>query len=139
MLWKNKLFYPGRNAQNGFILHAFGFLDVLIPMAQVLRLYIQVFLNYGLYVCIILETAHHRTTYRIFATLLIKPHLKKIAAKCSKFLQQLYFFLTGRSRIFFDKDQISSGGVKGSCKRGYGGEDQNGVFAKFPLFSETQT
>ena len=38
----------------------YRFLDVPIPMAQVLRLYIQIFLSYGLYVCIILETAHHR-------------------------------------------------------------------------------
>ena len=35
------LFWPGRNAQNGLILHAFEFLDMLIPMTQVLRLYIQ--------------------------------------------------------------------------------------------------
>ena len=40
-----------------------GFLEVLIPITQVLRLYIQMFLSYGLYVCIILETAHHRTTF----------------------------------------------------------------------------
>ena len=47
----------------------YRFLDVLIPMAQVLRLYIQMFLSYGLYVCIILETAHHRTTFRIFCNI----------------------------------------------------------------------
>ena len=40
-----------------------------IPMAQVLRLYIQIFLSYGLYVCIILEIAHHRTTFRIFCNI----------------------------------------------------------------------
>ena len=33
-----------------------------IPMAQVLKLYIDIFLSDGLYVCIILETAHHRIT-----------------------------------------------------------------------------
>ena len=38
-------------------------------MAQVLRLYIQIFLSYGLYVCIILETAHHRTTFGIFCNI----------------------------------------------------------------------
>ena len=55
----------GRNAQNGLILHAFRFLDMPIPIAQVWRLYIQMFVSYGLYVCIILEAAHHRTTFGI--------------------------------------------------------------------------
>ena len=46
-------------------------------------------------------------------TLLKILHLKKIARKCSIFLHQLYFFLMGKSRIFWgDKDQISSGGDK---------------------------
>ena len=40
-----------------------------IPMAQVLRLYIQIFLSYELYVCIILETAHHWTTFGIFCNI----------------------------------------------------------------------
>ena len=34
-------FNQGRNAPNSLILHAYKFLDMLIPMAQVLRLYIQ--------------------------------------------------------------------------------------------------
>ena len=50
-------------------------MDMLIPMAQVLRLYIHMFPSHGLYVCINLETAHHRTTF-------------------------MYFFLMGRSRTF---------------------------------------
>ena len=63
------LFQPGGNAQNGLILHVYWFLDMLIPMAQVLRQYIQMFLSYGLYVCITLATAHHRTTFRIFCNI----------------------------------------------------------------------
>ena len=38
-------------------------------MAQVLRLYIQMFLSYGLYVCIIMETAHYRTSFGIFCNI----------------------------------------------------------------------
>ena len=55
----------------------------------------------GLYVCIILVTTHHRLTFGIFATLLKRLHLKKLAAKCSIFLHQLDFFLMWRSRMLF--------------------------------------
>ena len=47
-------------------------------MAQVLRLYIQMFLSYGLYVCIILETAHHRTSFRIFCNISQKTILSSL-------------------------------------------------------------
>ena len=40
-----------------------------IPMAQVLRVYIQMFVSYGLHVFIILETAHHRTNFGIFCNI----------------------------------------------------------------------
>ena len=76
-------------------------------------LYIQVFLSYGLYVCIILETAHHRTTFGIFCNITQNMTSEIIATKCSTFLHQLYFFLMVRSRTLWgDKDQISSGEVK---------------------------
>ena len=54
---------------NGLIFNTSWFLDVVIPMAHVLRLYLQMFLSYGLYVCIILETAHHRTTFGMFCNI----------------------------------------------------------------------
>ena len=42
MLWKNELCFDQEEMlKMGLILHAFEFLDMLIPMAQVLRLYIQ--------------------------------------------------------------------------------------------------
>ena len=66
---KNNLFGPGRNSQNGLILNACRFLDLPIPMTQVWMLYIQMFPSYGLYVYIILETAHHRATSRIFCNI----------------------------------------------------------------------
>ena len=50
-------------------LHAFRFLDLPIPMGQVLRPYIPLYLHYGLYVYINLETAHHRTTFGIFCNI----------------------------------------------------------------------
>ena len=42
---------------------------MLIPMAYLLRLYIAMFLSFGLYVYIILEIAHHRTTFGIFCNI----------------------------------------------------------------------
>ena len=96
-----KLFWPERNAQNGFILHAYRLLDVQIPMTQVLRLHIQMFLSYGLYVYIIFDTAHHRATFGIFWNSTQNTTLKKISRKCSIFLHWLHFFLMGRSRMFF--------------------------------------
>ena len=42
MLWKNKLYFgKEENGQNGLIVHAYRFLDMPNPMAQVLRLYIH--------------------------------------------------------------------------------------------------
>ena len=74
MLWKKlTVFWPGWNAENGLILHICRLLDMLIPMAQVSRLYIQMFLTYEIYVCIILETAHHRATFGIFCNITQNP------------------------------------------------------------------
>ena len=52
--------------------------------------------SYGIYVCIILETAHHRATFGIFCNITQRLHLKKITAKCSIFFHLLYFFLMGK-------------------------------------------
>ena len=110
-----------------------------IPMAQLFRLYIQMFLSYGLYVCIILETAHHRTTFGIFATSLNILHLMKIATKYSIFLHQLYFFLMGRSRTLFGGIGIKFhlGIAKGRGKRRVWGEGQNeGYFCKISIIKQ---
>ena len=63
------LFWWGRNVQNGLILYKYWFLDVLIPMVQVLRLYMQMFVSSRLYVYITLENAHYRTTFGIFCNI----------------------------------------------------------------------
>ena len=70
---------------------------MLIPMAQTLRLYAQMFLNYGLYVCIILETAHHRTTFG-----------KNSQKTFPYFFTNCTFFLWEGQGHFWDKDQIST-------------------------------
>ena len=64
-----------------------------------------------------------------FATLLKRQYLKKIAAKCSIFLHQLYFFLwEGQGHFSEDKDQISSWeDRKERGKRRHGAEAQNKV------------
>ena len=40
-----------------------------IPVAQVLKLYLQMSLSYWLYICIIMVTAHHKTTLGIFCNI----------------------------------------------------------------------
>ena len=110
MLWKNKLYFDHEEMlKKCLILHVYRLLDMPIPMAQALRLYTPMFLSNGLYICSILETAHDRTTFGIFCTLLKILYLKKMARKCSLFLHQLYFFLRDNQGLFWDKDQISSG------------------------------
>ena len=77
-----------------------------------------------------------------YFTTLPKIPLKKIAAKCSIFLHQLYFFLMGRSWTFFlDKDQISSGEDKRKgSEEGMGQKPKMRViFSKFPLLSKIKT
>ena len=78
------------------------FLDMPIPMAQVLRLYIQVFLSYGLHVCIILETAHHRTTFRIFCNFTQKTTSEENSKKMFNTSLPNVFFLYGKVKdVFF--------------------------------------
>ena len=78
-------------------------------MSQVLRLYIQMFLSYGLYVHIILETSHHRTTFGIFCNITQKTTPEENTHKCySSLIVHLSY---GKVKDIFirDKGQISSG------------------------------
>ena len=94
---------------NNLILHVYMFLDVPIPMAQVLRLHIQMFLNYVLYLCIILETAHHCATFGIFCNITQNTTPEENSQKMFHISSLIVLFLMGMSRTFLDKDQISSG------------------------------
>ena len=114
-----------------------------IPMAQVLRLYIKMFLSYGLYVCTVLETAHHRTTFRIFCNITQNTTPEDNSYKMFHISSPIVLFLMGRSRIFGEiMIKFHLGMAKGRDKRGYGKEAQNKVglfFAKFPILSKIQT
>ena len=81
-----------------------------IPMAQVLRLYMQMFPSYGLYVYIILETTHHRTTFGIFCNITQNATPEENSQKMFHIssLIVLFFLFEGQGH-FWDKDQISSG------------------------------
>ena len=81
--------------------HTHRFLDVPIPMAQVVRLYTQMFLSYGLYVCIILENAHYRTTFGIFYSITQNTTPEENSQKMFHILSLIVFFLMGWSRMFF--------------------------------------
>ena len=128
---KNKLFWPGRNVQNGLILHICRFLDRPIPVVQVWD-YFQVFPSYGLYA---LSWKHLTIGFlEYFAAFLKILHLKEIARKCTIFLHQLYFFSYGKVKhVFFWGGQKE--GVRGSM----GEKPKMRVnFAKIPLLSKIQ-
>ena len=83
-----------------------------IPMAQVLRLYIQMFLSYGLYLSTILETAPHHT-FGIICNITQNTTSEENSYKMFHIPSLIVLFLMGRSRTFWgDKDQISSGDGK---------------------------
>ena len=92
-----------------------------IPMAQVLRLYIQMFLTYGLYVCIILETAHHRTTFGIFCDITQKTTTEENSYKMFHISSPIVLFSYGKVkdvlggiRITFHLER-----AKGRCEKKY--------------------
>ena len=97
------------------------FLDLPIPMAQVLRLYILMFPNNGLYVCIIFETACHRTTFKIFCNITQNTTSEENNQKMSHISSPIVLFSYGKVKdVLWDKDQISSGVGKRKGKRRYG-------------------
>ena len=70
------------------------------PMAYVLRLYIQIILSYGLYLCIILETAHHRITFGIFCNITQNTTPEENIQKIFHISSLFVLFLMGRSKTF---------------------------------------
>ena len=66
------------------------------------------FLSYGLYVCIILKTAYHRTTLGIFCNIIQKTTHEENSHKIFHIssLIVLFFLWEGQGH-FWDKDQIS--------------------------------
>ena len=109
-----------------------------IPMAQVLRLYIQMFPSYGLYVCIILETAHHRTTFGIFCNITQNTTPEENSQKMFHISSLIVLFSYGKVKdIFWIRIKFHLGMAKGRGKRGYGGEAQNeGYFCKIPIIKQ---
>ena len=67
-----------------------------IPVAQFMRLYIQMFLSYGLYIYIILETAHHRTTFRIFCNITQKTTPEENSCKMFHISSPIVLFSYGK-------------------------------------------
>ena len=95
---------------------------MLIQMAQVFRLYIQMFLSYGLYVCIILETAHHRTTFKIFCNFTQKFIPEENSCKMFHISSLIVLCSYGKVRDMFGGIRIKfHWGTKGRGKRGQWG------------------
>ena len=91
------------------------------------------FLSYGLYVCIILETAHHRTTFGRFCNITYNTIPEENSCKMFHISYLIVFCLMGRSRTLSWRIRIKFhlGSTKGWGRRGYGvkggmeGEAQN--------------
>ena len=93
------------------------------------------FLSYGLYVCIILETAHHRTNFGIFCNItqntIPEENNHKIITNYTFFLWegQVHFEGQGSNFIF--------GGQKEGVRGCMGSEAQNeGYFCKIPIIKQ---
>ena len=69
------------------------------------------FLSYGLYLCIILEMAHHRTTFGIFCNITQNTTPEEIIYKRFHIssLIVLFFLWEGQRDFLGDKNQISPG------------------------------
>ena len=69
------------------------------------------FLSYGLYVCIILEMAHHRTTFGIFCNITQNTTPEENINKRFHIssLIVLFFLWEGQRDFLGDKNQISPG------------------------------
>ena len=100
------------------------------------------FYKHGLYVCIILETAHHRTTFGIFCNFTQKTVPEDNSWKMLHISSMIVLFSYGKVKDILGGIRIEFhlGREKGRGKRGYVEEAQNEVFfAKFPLLSKIQT
>ena len=87
-----------------------------------------------LYVCIILETAHHRTTFGIICNFTQKTIHEENSCKMFHISSLIALFLMGRSRMFFFLEirmKFHLVRTKGRGKRGVWGEKPNMVFFFF--------
>ena len=114
------------------------FLDMPIPRAQVLRLYIQMFLSCGLCVCITLETVCHRTNFGIFCNITQNTRPEENSQKMFYISSPTVLFSYGKVRdIFWIRIKFHLGRTKGRGKRGYGEEAQNEVLiCKIPIIKK---
>ena len=85
------------------------------------------FASYGLYVCIILEAAHHRSTFGIFCKITQKTTPEENSCKMFHISSLNVFFPYGKVKDIFIRIKIKFhlGRAKGRGKRVYGGEGQN--------------
>ena len=97
--------------------------------------------RHGLYVCIILETAHHRTTFRIFCNFTQKTIPEENSCKMFHISIPIVLFLMGRSKTFLGiRIKFHLGKIKEGVRGSMGRSPKWGVFfAKFQLLSKIQT
>ena len=105
-----------------------------------LRPYIQMSPSYGLYICIILETAYHRTTFGIFCNITKNATPEENSWKMFHTSSPIViFFLWEGSRMCWGiRIKFHLGRAKGRDKRvGMWGEAQkDGYFCKIPIIKQ---
>ena len=97
------------------------------------------FLNYGLYVCIILENAHHRTTSTIFCNITQNTTPEENGHKIIHISSPIVLLLMAKVKDILEEIRIKFhlGRAKGSSKRGMQEEAQNkGYFCKMPIIKQ---
>ena len=93
----------------------------------------------GLYVCIILETAHHKATFRIICSITQKTTPEENSHKMFHISSLIVLFSNGKVNVFWGEIWIKFhlGRAKGRGNRGYGGEAQDeGIFCKIPIIKQ---
>ena len=103
-----------------------------IPMAQVLRLYIHMFPSYGLYACINLETAHHRTTFRIFCNITQNTTPEENSHKMFHIFSPIVHFSHGKVKDIFWwwRSNFIWGGQKEGVRGSWGRSPKSGLFVQ---------
>ena len=95
--------------------------------------------RHGLYICIILETAHHRTTFGISCNITENTTPEENSQKMFHISSPIVLFSYWKVRDIFGGIRIKFhlGRSKGRGNRGYGGEAQNeGYFCKIPIIRQ---
>ena len=107
-------------------------------MAQALSLYIYMFPGYGLYLCINLETAHHRNTFGIFCNITQNTTPEENRKIMFHISSPIVVISYGKVKdIFWIRIKFHLERAKGRGKRGYGERSPKlGLFSRILIIKQ---